>query len=136
MLVGWESGPFNQPSWMAGVESRGPYQAPAVPLSVVSCVTSQGIVRAICQFGEAVRMIREVQQAVGILNDETEWTGFNYDGLPSYVGLSAWDVPAGVYLFEWLTPGMWRDPAQRRSVRQGRLLWRPAGWVEGKKEGE
>lgn len=120
------------------------YRAAGVPLCVISCVTEKGIVRAICHFGEPRRMVDELTKAVGILNSETEWTGYTYSGLPSYVSqwAGASDVPGGIYLFPWKTltpyrgePGTyWRDQKRRVSEREGQLLWRPSGWAGDRAE--
>lgn len=112
------------------------YRAAGVPISVVACVTEKGIVRAVSHFGSPREMVNEVTKAVGVLNSDTEWTGYVYEGFPSYVSewASGWDVPGGVYLFPWKNPKHWGDPSRRVSEREGQLLWRPFGWAGDRAE--
>lgn len=109
----------------------GPLRAMTVPLAVVSCVTPEGIIRALAHWVPAKEMIRQVLHAVGTLATETEWSGYVYEGMPYYIEHGGYVTANGIYLFRWRTPDQWRDATHRRSESRGELLWRPRGWCSG-----
>lgn len=112
-----------------------------VQITVVSCVTPHGIVRGISHWTPPCHIVEEIAKAIGICNvRQIEWTGATYF-VPSYMAISGWDQPGGVYLYRWKVQKSWpnrevdggqtwwTDPKRRKSEQRGELLFRPCGWA-------
>jgi hypothetical protein len=106
---------------------------------VVAAVTERGIVRGISHFTTLSEIVTAVQQVVGMLDPDIQWSTATYQ-IPSYFalladGMSAWDVPGGVYLFPWDQQYTkdWKDPSKRYALTTPELIYRPRGWAKGRR---
>lgn len=87
-------------------ESGAPIRAGVVPLNVVAAkMPGEWIVRAMSPFTQPATLVRCVQQVVGTMDRRIEWTGYSYQGWPSYVVYGEADLPrigwpTGVFRFD------------------------------------
>lgn len=79
--------------------------AGGVPLTVVAAKKpGQWIVRAMSPFVDVAKLRRNVEEVVGVLDPDLEWTHHTYGGWPAYVVYGQGDLrelgwPTGVFRF-------------------------------------
>lgn len=129
----------------AGIQTNiNPDEIPLVrargtQVRVVSAVTELGIVRGIAHHTSFAEIVREVEKAVGVLQEVAEWSKAEYRA-PLYLadigGPNLRSVLRGIYIWRWDTEQMerypnlyhWKKPDHRFTVEKPTLLFIPIGW--------
>lgn len=97
-------------------------RARVVPLSVVAAMKpGEWIVRAMSPFTGARTLIDAVQSIVGVMDPDIEWSGYEYEGWPSYVVYGKGDLPnigwpTGVFRFDHIGGGVYGEAQFLRAV--------------------
>lgn len=96
-------------------------RAGVVPLTVVAAKKpGHWIIRAISPFAPEDALRKQVEQIVGVMDPEIEWTTHTYEGWPGYVVYGQGDLPrlgwpTGVYRFDWVFEDCYASEAVRMS---------------------